>query len=224
MEQLLKEFVMAGAAHKAWEVVEKLRAVLGERLTAALGTKAETTTIHDLAERVSVFTHHRRIVAEELYEASFKSGKELIYVTIMSKHTLQKMPERIRSARDSNTTLNVLTWDPSVGSQAIKAFGKHLGEETTAAQQLREAYAEWQKLARENPAVIRRAGSYLSSPTMQGVIVVDDWALIELIPYRTQPTDRPAMFLSASLEKDLFFLFQSSFKALLEDSNLLAAD
>jgi len=214
MEGLLRDFALAAAADKAWKAFEKITAVLGS-------TKVETTTIHDLAESVSVFPLHRRIVAEELYEASFKSAKELIYVTIMSKHTLLKMPKRIRCAKDSHTTLNVLTWDPNVGPETIRAFGKHLGEETTAQQQIREAYAKWQKLARKNPTVIKRAGSYLSSPTMQGIVVLNDWALIELIPYQTAPVERPAMFLSASLDVHLFSLFQSAFKALLEDSKSL---
>jgi hypothetical protein len=208
--QLLKDFAMAAAADKAWKIFQKLTAVLGTE-------KVEMPSIHDLAESVSVFPLHRRIVAEELYEASFKSGKELIYVTIMSKHTLMKMPERIRYAKDSHT-INVLTWDPNVGPQATKAFGKHIGEERTAGKQIRQAYTEWQKLARESPAVIKRACGYLSSPTMQGVIVLDDWALVELIPYHTAPDDRPAMFLSASLDTSLFSLFQSAFMALMEDS------
>lgn len=210
------ENIPAISDQAAREVLEKLTTVLDN-------TKVETTTIQDdLAENVSVFPLHRRIVAEELYEASFKSAKELIYVTIMSKHTLLKMPERIRCAKDSHTVLNVLTWDPNVGLHAIRAFGKHLGEETTAQQQIREAYAGWQKLARENPTVIKQAGSYLSSPTMQGVIVLDDWALIELIPYHTTPIERPAMFLSASVHVHLFPLFQSAFKALLQDSTPIA--
>jgi hypothetical protein len=213
--QILREFAMAAAADKAWKVLEKLKAVLGS-------ANVETTTIHDLAESVSVFPLHRRIVAEELYEASFKSAKELIYLTIMSKHSLLRMPERIRCAKDSHTILNILTWDPKAGQKTIRAFGKHLGEETTALQQIQEAYTEWQKLVRENPLVIKQAGSYLSSPTMQGVIVLDDWALIELIPYHTAPTDRPAMFLSASLDTHLFPLFQSAFQALLRDSTTIA--
>ncbi|MGA7909671.1 MAG: hypothetical protein WCA16_19850, partial [Candidatus Sulfotelmatobacter sp.] len=151
-------------------------------------------------------------------------GREVIYLSIMSKNTLAKMPERIRRARTSHTTLNVLTWDPNVGPGAIKAFGVHLGEEATSAQQVQDAYSTWQTLAKEDRATIKKAGSYASSPTMQGLVVLDDWALIEMIPYRLSPAERPSIFLSAALDPELFPLFQSAFRCLLADATPLIAD
>src|SRR5262249_46632826 len=77
-------------------------------------------------------TLHRRVLAQELYEASFSSGKEVIYLSIMSgKTTLSKMPERIARAATVGTTINVLTWDPNIGLAAMNAFGNHLNEEPT---------------------------------------------------------------------------------------------
>jgi hypothetical protein len=161
------------------------------------------------------------MVAQELYEASFSSGREVIYLSIMSKNTLGKMPERIRRAEASHTTVNVLTWDPNVGAQAIAAFGKHLAEEATAAEQTEDACATWRKLAKEHRSVIKKAGTYRSSPTMQGLVVLDDWALVEMIPYHLPPAQRPSIFLSASLDAELFPVIQSSFQALLADATAL---
>ena len=99
-----------------------------------------------------------------LYEAAFETGQELIYVAIMSKRTLKRMPECLRRAEKSGTTLNVLTWDPAVGSQAIRAFARHLGEETTSAKQIEHAFSKWKQLARSNPSVIKEARGYKSGP------------------------------------------------------------
>jgi hypothetical protein len=105
----------------------------------------------------------------------------------------------LQGAKETNTRLSVLTWNPNVGPQ------------------VKSSYAEWKKLAKKHPKVIE-AKSYSSAPTMQGVIVLDDWALIELIPYRTEPDSRPAIFLSETADPELFKLFQSSFKMLLKNS------
>lgn len=131
------------------------------------------------------------------------------------------MPERIRRAEATHTTLNVLTLDPSVGSQAIAAFGKHLAEEATAAKQTEDACATWRTLAKEHRGIIKKAGIYRSSPTMQGLVVLDDWALVEMIPYHLPPAQRPSVFLSASLDTEWFSVIQSSFQALLGDATSL---
>ena len=56
---------------------------------------------------------------------------------------------------------------------------------------------------------------------MQGVIVVDNWALVELLRYHTKLENRPALFLSASLDVELFLLFQAAFKELLQHSKAI---
>jgi hypothetical protein len=203
--------MVAGRLGKA---VEKLAAILASR-------KVESPAIRDFAEGRGTAQLHRRTVAQELYEASFESGKEVIYLSIMSKNTLGKMPERIRRAETAHTKLNVLTWDPEVGAEVIKAFGNHLGEEATVVEQTRDACATWQKLAKEHPGTVQKAGVYRSSPTMQGLVVLEDWALVEMIPYRTVPSERPSIFLCASLDTELFPVFQSAFKKLLADARAL---
>jgi hypothetical protein len=128
------------------------------------------------------------------------------------------MPERIRRAEASHTTVNVLTWDPEVGEQVIQAFGNHLGEEATVVEQTRVACATWKNLAKEHPGTIKKAGKYLSSPTMQGFVVLDDWAVVEMIPYRTPPGERLSIFFSAALDAEFFSMFQGAFRSLLAGS------
>ncbi|HZR31263.1 MAG TPA: hypothetical protein VFA76_05370 [Terriglobales bacterium] len=76
----------------------------------------------------SLFLRHRKKVYGRVYESAFKSGKDVLYVSIMSKDTLNDMREYLNNAKIARTTLRVLTWNPRVGSQAIEAFRKHLGE------------------------------------------------------------------------------------------------
>jgi hypothetical protein len=194
-----------------WKTLRKIKGLLGE-------STAETESVHDIARSISVFPMHRRTITEQIYETAFDSGKEVIYVTIMSKHTLMKMPELLLRARKSATTLKVLTWSPKVGAKVIRAFGMHLGEESSASDQIKGAHVTWKKLAKGHPDVIREARTYSSAPTMQGIVVTNDWALIELIPYRTKPEERPALFFSATEEPELFKRFQKSFRDLLNDA------
>jgi hypothetical protein len=206
--------VVAGRVGKT---VEKLAAILASR-------KVESPTIREFVEGRGASQLHRRRVAQELYEASFASGKdkEVIYLSIMSgKNALERMPERIRRAEAAHTSINALTWDPAVGSDVIKAFGNHIGEAPTVVEQTRKACAAWKKLAQEHPGTIRKAGIYRSSPTMQGLVVLHDWALVEMIPYRTPPSERLSVFLSAALDAELFSVFQSAFENLLADSQAL---
>ena len=192
--------------------IDKLAAILASQ-------KIDAPAIRDFVEGRGAPSLHRRVVAQELYEASFTSGGEVIYLSIMSgKNTLAKMPERMQRAEASHTTINVLTWDPAVGADVIRAFGNHIDEEATVVEQTRVACDTWKKLARDHAGVVKKAGVYRSSPTMQGLVVLDDWALVEMIPYRTPPGERLSIFLSASLDRELFPMFQSSFQRLLADS------
>ncbi len=202
-------------AGRVGKTIEKLAAILASR-------KVESPAIREFVEGRGTSQLQRRMVAQELYEASFASGKEVIYLSIMSgKNALESMPERIRCAEAANTRINVLTWDPEVGSDVIKAFGNHLGEEPTVVEQTQKASAAWKKLAQQHPGTIRKAGIYRSSPTMQGLVVLNDWALVEMIPYRTPPSERLSIFLSAALDAELFSVFQSALKKLLADSQAL---
>jgi hypothetical protein len=213
-DELFRERGAQGVANKVGQSMEMLAAILATR-------KVESAAIRDFVEgRGSQL--QRRVVAQELYEASFGSGKEVIYLSIMSgKNTLAQMPERIRRAESSHTKVNVLTWDPQVGADVIGAFGNHLGEEATVVEQTRVACATWRALAKKHLGTIKKAGVYRSSPTMQGLVVLDEWMAVEMIPYRTPPSERLSIFLSASLDAEIFSMFQEAFKRLLADSAAL---
>jgi len=49
---------------------------------------------------------------------------------------------------------------------------------------------------------------------MQGVIVKDKWATLELIPFATKTTDRPALVLTPRTDPELFTLLVGRFERL----------
>jgi hypothetical protein len=51
---------------------------------------------------------------------------------------------------------------------------------------------------------------------MQGLIVKDSWAIIELIPFHTHPNDRPALILTPKGNPELFRLFTEKWEELWE--------
>jgi len=52
---------------------------------------------------------------------------------------------------------------------------------------------------------------------MQGIIVRDKWAVLELIPYATHTNDRPALVLTPERDSELFGLFVRQFERLWDD-------
>lgn len=167
-----------------------------------------------LAEGVLVFPNHREKLRDRLYGAAFASAGDVLYLSIMSKHSLIGIESNLEQAEKWSTTLSVLTWNPQVGVGAIRAFGRHIAEETTAEQQVKEAHTQWSNLVASFPRAIKEVRCYSSSPTMQGILVRDDWALVELMPYRVPPNRRPAMYLTATGNPEVFPVFQQSFDEL----------
>ncbi len=188
-----------------------------------IGMETETAeNIYTDSIMASVFLRHRKEVYGRLYERAFESGKDVLYVSIMSKDTLDDMRQHLECAKRHGTKLRVLTWAPGVGSQAIEAFRKHLGEyegnRKGASDQVRQAFLRWKQLEKDFPTVITGLRSYASAPTMQGVLVKEEWALIELIPYHTTKDKRPALFLSAKYDRELWTLFNNTFSQLYDDN------
>jgi hypothetical protein len=66
--------------------------------------------------------------------------------------------------------------------------------------------------------VITDLRQYDSVPTLQGIIVKNEWALIELLPFHKKPNQRPAIYLSAEYDQELFELFTSAFEDLFDSA------
>jgi hypothetical protein len=195
-----------------------------KHLIDLVGGRSEANhDIYSVSRMVTVFLEHRQksILVEKLYEKAFESGKDVLYVSIMSKNTLDVMPKQLERAKSAGTKIRALTWDPAVGRKVAEAFRKHLGEfeakPSNAYDQLCNASTTWKRLAAEFPSVITEVRQYDSVPTMQGYIVEGEWAVIELMPYHKKIQERPALYVPASIDAEIFAVFDSAFNNLWND-------
>lgn len=208
----LKEFSKHILFTNAWERIKQIKSLLG-------GTKMPEENLYERAILAPVFPGHRATVRNRFYDEAFKTGKEVLYVSIMSRDTLgDSMRNNLKRATAAGTRLRVLTWDPKVGAKVVETFRKHLGEferdHSGALRQVETARDEWTAMAKEYSSAIEEVRVYDSVPTLQGIVVMGEWALIELLPYRTKKESRPAIFVSASIDKELYCLFESQFSLL----------
>ncbi len=163
---------------------------------------------------------HRLHARERYYEKAFSSGQDVLYISIMSEDTIKEMDPYLAKARESNTRLRVLTWHPDTSKDTIEALRKHLNENADnperTIQQVRQAAADWDTLKRKYTNLDVR--KYRSVPTMQAVIVGQQWALVELLPYATFKNDRPALILTSKADPEAFLLFRNKFEKLWDDA------
>jgi len=181
------------------EPVEK--AYTGEEITAAI----------DVMPRVPLCLFHRMssTIRDKYYGGALSSGKHVFYLSIMSRGSF----DLVKKYLADNTTLTVLTWNPKTRAEIV-GFSKHLSEGDDKIEQTQSALGKWDVLLaeRKNIAVY----TYRSTPTMQGVLVEHQWALIELIPYATRTHTRPALLLRRDVpaEQVAFELFSDCFRRL----------
>lgn len=168
-----------------------------------------------------VYDRHRvSPTARKYYEGAFTSGKEVLYLTIMSQHTLKEIERRVQKMLAYETVIKVLTLDPDLPVEAIESIRRHLNEnsdnpsETT--HQIRRAWEHWTAIKNKYPNIEVR--KYKSTPTMQGVIVMDDYALFELIPFDTPPEERPGLIVTKKDNPEVFKLFQQKYLRLWKDA------
>jgi hypothetical protein len=221
LEMSLAETIMEGlsisllAAENSGRVVEFVRRRFTKQGEVSRVTRAKKSYLR----AAWIFLRHRTSVYEELYEASFESGGDVLYVSIMSESTLRdSMKENLQRAVLSRTKLRVLTWDPAVGADSVEAFRKHLNEKTNAQRQVEMALKNWTDLAHDFPKAIRQLRKYQSAPTMQGIVVKDRWALLELLPYGVRTRERPALLLDARTNVDLYEVLCSPLERLFEEA------
>jgi hypothetical protein len=109
----------------------------------------------------------------------------------MSQDTLKRMRSRLDTCSAKETKLRVLTWRHEIPEAVIESYRKHLREEEKHPErfvlQARQAAFDWRELQTDYSANLE-VREYSSAATMQGVIVKDKWAMIELIPYATVTT------------------------------------
>jgi hypothetical protein len=167
-----------------------------------------------------VHAKHRDTTREQ-FDNAFKSGQEVVLLSIMSQHTIREIETLLQKAKNSRTRVKVLTLDPNVGHSTIEAIQLHLNEpphETAVtAQQIKDAWEQWSALTKKyrDELTVRK---YRSIPTLQGLLVRDRYVVVELIPYDTRTRDRPGILITRDLDLELFNLFQEKFFSLWESA------
>jgi len=199
----------------AWEVFTKGLAYPFFKFAHFVRSKSPYKT-------VEICLRHRCHTTERYYERAFVSGADVLYVTIMSQASIKLMPKYLEQCkRTPGTRLRVLTWHGDTPSQVVEAYRRHLGEAShdpkRALQQVRQARDDWRALEKEYKNILT-VREYRSNPTMQGLIVSDRWAMVELLPYTTPPGERPALILNRKAEPELFSLFKNQWEKLWDDS------
>ena len=165
-------------------------------------------------------THRVNTEAQkQYYERAFSEGDEILYVTIMSESSVKRGGiEKHLKALKPNAKLRVLTWyaDDSV----IEAFRKNIGENEhdpkKTIKQVDESLKEWRQLMRDFPSLNFSVKVYESSPTMQGALVRNKWALIEPLPYHIGKDDRPGIILTHADAPQTLALLWKAFDDLFE--------
>jgi DNA-binding Xre family transcriptional regulator len=165
------------------------------------------------SSRIPLCMLHRSTpdVRRKYYEAALGSGRKVLYLTIMSSRSFKNLKTHL----NPETELDVLTWNPTTADE-IRGFAKHLNEGDDKIRQTQNALNEWDRLKNKNIKVY----SYESAPTMQGVLVREEWMLVELIPYSTIPDLRAALLLRRAepSEQPGFDFFSDRFEALLRSA------
>jgi len=165
----------------------------------------------------TVCLNHRTNAKVKYYNAAFSSGKDVLYLSVMSQATLKSMKPHLDMCVRSDTKLRVLTWDEHIPAAVVEAYRLHLNENSDhpdrSLEQARRAAQDWKALQNDYKDNLQ-VRDYRSIPTMQGLVVEDSWALIELIPFSAQPEERPALLLTPKSDPELFSFFRQKFEDL----------
>lgn len=178
----------------------------------------ELSSRPDGAHRLPLCMSHRKPgnVLDRYYLGALASCESVLYISIMSKNSFDLVEKHLTVG----TRLDVLTWMPSSTAEML-GFGKHektkfpksAAEKKAKIAQVRGALKRWRDLAQDHKMRLR---AYASTPTLQGVIVRGQWALIELLPFDTPTEERPALLMRADQPQELeaFKFFSKRFERL----------
>ncbi len=201
------------AGNAVWAGIVRLVVLFGN-------TTVRRLTRQSPYKSVVLCLRHRVHARTKYYEPAFAGGDDVLYVSIMSQDTLKEMEPLLKISEANNTRIRVLTWHHDTPSETVALFRMHLQENdehrARTHEQLRHATADWRALEQRYKNLTVR--EYRPLPTMQGIIVHDKWALIELMPHATHKNERPALVLTPQSDADAFRLFAEQFEKLWDDA------
>jgi len=183
--------------------------------TSARSDGGKRTALPDLLyphEPAVLIPNHRTSPAHsDYYVAAFASGQEVLFVSVISQHSVKNMQPLLERAARTSTKVRVLTWDPEIPRDRVEAFRSHIHENDDKPDrtylQIQDAAAAWRTyMSRFEGVLDLEVHTYQSSPVFQGVLVSNRWACIELVPYWTHTDDRPALLLTPQANPSTFGL------------------
>lgn len=180
-----------------------------------------TQEIKDNIEHPIILLKHRLFFREEFLFNAIQQPNNILLITIMSKHTINEIKSMASEGKFKVKKLRVLTFKHREKNDAIsKSLSIHLNERPAEAVslQVNSSLNEWKEFQKNNSnKIILR--EYDSIPTMQGFIVKDQYALIELLTFHSNPNERAAILAKKDKNPELFKLFSSSFEKLWRENS-----
>ena len=160
---------------------------------------------------------HRTTARKKYYVEAFSSRTTVYYLSIMSKTQLENINPLLEVARETKTKLCVMTWDENVSVAVVEALRVHLNENNEnpalTVRQVKQAALAWHDIENKYKGTVE-VRYYSSCPTLQGLIVENSWAIIEMLPFQTNTMERPALILTPNGDPELFQLFSEKWEQL----------
>jgi hypothetical protein len=167
-------------------------------------------------EQPSILLNHRRFFCDKFLFDALQKPTRILFVTIMSKHTINEIKSLNLRGNLNVNELRVLTLKCSKKVDQIAEYlSNHFDEKPveSVTSQISTALKEWKKLSEQhNTKVFVR--EYDSIPTMQGFIVEGQYALVELLTFHSQPNQRAAILAKKIENPELYELFSTAFENL----------
>ena len=167
-------------------------------------------------EQPLILLNHRRVFRDKFLFDVLQKPTRILFVTIMSKHTINEIKFLKLHGNLKVNELRVLTLKCNAEDDHIAEYlSNHLDERPAqnVRFQINTAINEWKQLSNDHNAKIF-VRKYGSIPTMQGFIVEGEYALIELLTFHSQPNQRAAILAKKNENPELYELFSTSFESL----------
>jgi len=175
-----------------------------------------------LIEPALLYQSHRKHASEDSFWRAFTSNRDVTLVTVKSLHTRNRLKEMLEKGKVSVRSLRILTLNPDMPPPIFDALAELLNEPAANCKtDCREAYETFRDLAAKYEFVsVQR---YDSLPTIQGVIVADEYAFVELLTYHSNPDERTALMILMKDSPSSYKLIAERFDRLWQDTKRKSA-
>ena len=186
----------------------------------ALGKLIHNQAMKKNIENPLLLINHRRNFKDRFFLSALQSQDKILLLSIMSKHTLNDINELNAKKKLKTQQLRVLTFTPeSTTNEMYRSLSSHLNEYPVSniRQQIKNAWKGWKDLEKESKLKIKVRG-YASIPTIQGILVENNYVMLEILTFHSQPDNRLGVLMTKKDCPKSFTLVSESFEALWKNS------